>query len=184
MPRDDQLEGKNQMTLLQASKSPAPPSTGSENGTGTGSDFLVEFYVLGIPRPQGSKSLLGNGRMVEASLYVGDWRNAVMAAAHRAYRGPAITEAVELDVTFFFPRPKSHYGTGANSDTLKPSKIDLKPAIRPDLSKLVRSTEDAMAECSGYPVMRDDGQVTDLTCRKRYADEENPPGALVRLRIV
>ena len=144
----------------------------------------VEFRVLGIPRPQGSKTHMGNGRMVEASLYVGDWRNAVMAAAHRAYRGPAITEAVELDVTFFFPRPKSHYGTGANSDTLKPSKIDLKPAIRPDLSKLVRSTEDAMAECSGYPVMRDDGQVTDLTCRKRYADEKNPPGALVRLRIV
>lgn len=143
----------------------------------------IEFRVHGIPRPQGSKRHVGRGIMVESSRHVRQWRNDVMSAAQQAYNGPAVTGAVELDITFWFPRPKGHYGTGRNADKLKPSAPE-KPTSRAygDTTKLARSTEDAISECSGYPVLKDDSQVTDLICRKRYASADNPPGALVRVR--
>ena len=148
------------------------------------SNLTIEFRVHGIPRPQGSKRHVGRGIMVESSRHVGQWRNDVMSAAQQAYSGPAVTGAVELDITFYFPRPKGHYGTGRNADKLKPSAPE-KPTTRAvgDTTKRARSTEDAISACSGYPVLKDDSQVTDLICRKRYASELNPPGALVRLRM-
>ena len=145
----------------------------------------VVIRVYGIARPQGSKRHVGRGIMVEASRHVGQWRNDVMSAAQQAYRGPAITEAVEMDITFYFPRPKGHYGTGRNADKLKPSAPEYCVSrAYGDTSKLIRSTEDALAACSGYPVMQDDSQVVQLRCEKRYADDDHPPGALVRLRIL
>ena len=147
------------------------------------SQTLIEFRVHGIPRPQGSKRHVGRGIMVESSRHVHQWRNDVMSAAAAAFKGEPIADAVQLEIMFFFPRPKGHYGTGRNADKLKPSAPEL-PTSRSygDTTKLARSTEDAISECSGYPVLKDDSQVTDLICRKRYACAVNPPGALVRVR--
>ena len=145
-------------------------------------DVLIRVYA--IPRPQGSKRHVGRGIMIESSRHVGQWRNDVMSAAQQAYRGPVITEAVRLDIKFFFPRPKGHYGTGRNADKLKPSAPEhCTTHSRGDLSKLIRSTEDAISSTSGYPVIKDDCQVIELWCKKRYADETEPPGALVRIRM-
>ena len=148
------------------------------------SSLVIEFRVYGIPRPQGSKRYVGRGIMIESCRHVGQWRNDVMSAAQQAYSGPAVTWDVELDITFYFPRPKSHYGTGKNADKLKPS-APKKPTSRAcgDTTKLARSTEDAVSECSGYPVLKDDCQVTDLICRKRYATANNPPGAFIRIQM-
>ena len=147
-------------------------------------EVLVTFRVYAIPRPQGSKRHVGRGIMVEASRHVGQWRNDVMSAAQQAYGGLALTGAIDLELCFWFPRSKSHYGTGRNADRLKPSAPE-KPNNRTfgDLSKLIRSTEDAISASSGYPVIADDSLVTDLTCRKRYATHECPPGALVTIRM-
>ena len=143
----------------------------------------VVIRVYGIPRPQGSKRHLGRGIMVEASCHVGQWRNDVMSAAQQAYHGSAISGPVRAEINFYFPRPKGHYGTGRNADKLKASAPEhCTTHGRGDLSKLIRSTEDAISATSGYPVMEDDSQVVELVCRKLYADEEHPPGALVILR--
>ena len=147
-------------------------------------EVLVTFRVYAIPRPQGSKRHVGRGIMVEASRHVGQWRNDVMSAAQQAYQGPPLTCDIDLELWFWFPRSKSHYGTGKNADRLKPSAPE-KPSNRTfgDLSKLIRSTEDAISASSGYPVIADDSLVTDLTCKKRYATHGCPPGALVTIRM-
>ena len=82
---------------------------------------MVEIRVYGIPRPQSSKRHVGRGIMVEASRHVGQWRNDVMSAAAAARRGAPITGPVKLEIVFLFPRPKSHFGTGATPASSKPA---------------------------------------------------------------
>lgn len=123
-----------------------------------------QFTVKGLPAPQGSKSFKGfsnAGRAIltESSKKVKPWRQDVVAAAEDAidetpgfkpFSGP-----VHLIIEFYLPRPK-----GA------PKTRRVVPDVMPDLSKLVRSTEDALKTAA---VWRDDAQVVDITTRKRYA---------------
>ncbi len=104
----------------------------------------VGFYVVGLPAPQGSKRHLGNGVMAESSAKVKPWREAVKWAAlpHRPVvplDGPLL-----LHVTFTLPRPRSAV------------RARVMPDRYPDLSKLVRSTEDALTDVG---VWADDARV-------------------------
>ena len=143
---------------------------------------MVEIRVYGIPRPQGSKRSLGNGRMIEASPHVKQWRNDVMSAAAAAHRGAPITGPVKLEIVFLFPRPKSHFGTGRNASKLKASApVHCISRAHGDTSKLIRSTEDAISASSGYPVIEDDSQVVRLVCEKRYVTDSEGCGAIIRV---
>jgi Holliday junction resolvase RusA-like endonuclease len=138
---------------------------------------VIAFVVEGIPAPQGSKSYIGKGRMIESSKKVAPWRAAVRAACLSAvgtsapYDGPLL-----MAVDFYLPRPKS-----------APKRIQ-HPAKYPDLSKLIRSTEDAM---TAKPVIRgsdilvgaymDDAQIVKVVASKVFATEENQPGATIRI---
>ena len=78
---------------------------------------LLAFSVAGIPRAQGSKTgFVRNGRVVmlegssaKAHNRLKKWRALIssLAAGNWGEREP-IDEPVELRVTFFFERPKSH----------------------------------------------------------------------------
>jgi crossover junction endodeoxyribonuclease RusA len=143
---------------------------------------LIEIVVHGLPRPQGSKRHVGNGIMREASAYVGEWRQDVAAAAARQYQGPPLGGPLFLEIEFRFPRPKAHFGTGKRCNVLK-SDAPLFVISRKygDLSKLIRSTEDAISATSGFPVVADDSLFVQVLARKVYASEECPAGAVVKV---
>ena len=144
----------------------------------------VVLRVYGVPAPQGSKTVSQWGGLRESSLKVGPWRSEVAYTAREVYKGNPITEPVALEITFYFMRPKGHYGTGRNAEKLKPSAPQhCTSAANGDLDKLCRSTFDGLAVRSGGSVIKDDSQVVELFCIKRYASETEPPGALVRLRM-
>lgn len=138
----------------------------------------LAFYVHGLPAAQGSKRHVGNGVMVESSKRVKPWRQDVTAAAtqamtavgHKTFTGP-----VSVHVTFFLPRPKSHYRTGARSGELKPTAPSFH-ASRPDSDKLCRSTLDALGIAGAY---LDDSQVASLLAVKAYSAT---PGAQIEIR--
>jgi hypothetical protein len=50
-----------------------------------------------------------------------------------------------------------------------------------DLSKLIRSTEDAISATSGFPVVADDSLFVQVLARKVYASQECPAGAVVKV---
>lgn len=80
-----------------------------------------------------------------------------------------LTGAVAVDLLFVMPRPK----TGRR----------VLPAVRPDIDKLTRLVLDALTDAG---VIVDDGQVTDLTVRKRYPDADQPwtlPEPGVRVKV-
>lgn len=138
----------------------------------------VSFDVVGRPAPQGSKRHVGGGRMIEMSRHVKPWRAAVQVAATAARRNHVpFTGPVRLDVIFRVARPKSHHRTGRYAHLLRPNAPAF-PAVVPDLSKLVRATEDAITDAG---LWADDALVAEIVAAKRYADA-TPTGARITIR--
>lgn len=113
---------------------------------------VLSFTVRGLPAPQGSKNAFRNrhtGRIqqVESSKKVAPWRSDVRDAALEAIGDgwQLLDGPLEVAMTFTFRRPKGHFRTGRNAHLLS-SRATARPQGVPDLSKLVRSTEDALNE--------------------------------------
>lgn len=148
----------------------------------------AKFEVFGVPAPQGSKkyvgrSKTGRGIMVESSKKVAPWRDSVVAAFHNAYdihEWDTVTEPVLLRVTFTLQRPASHYRSGKNAHLLKDSAPEF-PGKYPDLSKLIRSTEDGMTTAGVYA---DDALIVSISAHKVYTGSINAlpvPGAKIEI---
>lgn len=132
----------------------------------------LEFFVAGKPQPGGSKRVFMNKAtgapiVTDAAVKNKDWRLCVREDAMKAYTQAPTAMALQLEVTFYVLRPRGHYGAKG----LKPSAPKY-PAIRPDCTKLLRSTEDAL---SGI-LWRDDAQIVLQIVRKVYGDRT---GALI-----
>lgn len=124
----------------------------------------IEIRVFGMPGPQGSKKFVGKskagrGIMVESSKAVKPWRETVITAFVLARAGGAvkITGPVAVEMTFTLPKPTS-----------APTTRVTYPCKKPDLSKLVRSTEDALTIAGAW---EDDARVVELRAAKRYPNE-------------
>ena len=142
----------------------------------------VCIYIKGIPGPQGSKVQTRWGGLRESSAKVAPWRALVNWHTEQEWPHPPICEPVSTRITFYLPRAKSHFSTAKGKEHIvKPSAPTL-CTVGGDLDKLARATLDGLAVRSGGSLIRDDSQVVELICEKFYADEEHPPGALVRLR--
>lgn len=150
----------------------------------------VVITVYGTPAPQGSKrafAVRGKGgiptgkvAVIESSHdRVKSWRQAVIEAAlaleREATRGP-----VAVEMTFYLKRPKSHYRTGKHAHLLR-ELAPLHPAGMPDLSKLVRSTEDAL---TAVGLWADDAQVVTCSAVKVWCPRDHAPGAHITVREI
>ena|ERR1043166_1741242 len=143
---------------------------------------MIKITVIGLPAPMGSKRFVGTsksgrGIMIESSKNVKPWREAVKYAAMEVIgRGPntAISGPVAVSMTFTLPKPKS-----------APKKRRSWPDRKPDVSKLVRATEDALTDIGAW---EDDARIIDLTARKVFPGEHpnalHVPGAVIEIRTV
>lgn len=145
---------------------------------GPGNRYIV-FRVFDTPKPGGSKrGFVVNGRVciVDASKNK-DWRSAVKHAALEAIKtsGEAmpLRGPLKLDVTFFMPRPKSHYRTGKNAHILRDDAPGYHTS-KPDATKLLRSTEDALTGV----LWNDDAEIAVQVVTKQYGQQ---PGALIEV---
>jgi Holliday junction resolvase RusA-like endonuclease len=134
---------------------------------------MIEFDVYGMPGPQGSKRHVGGGRMIESSAKVKPWREDVRAAclmvmfdllrdgfqSQPLVDGPLYPLDCPLRVRMIFTLPKP---------ASAPKRRQTWPMRTPDLSKLVRSTEDAITSAG---LWKDDARVVELVAAKRYPNE-------------
>jgi len=143
----------------------------------------IEFRVVGIPAPQGSKTLTRYGALMESSKKVKPWRQDVIHAALEAYAGNPFNEPVSVSIEFIFPRPKSHYGTGKNSETIKPkAPLFCTSKTNGDIDKVCRSTFDALSVSSGGSIIMDDSLVVSVKALKRYAARYELAGANINVK--
>ena len=142
--------------------------------------WMIEFDVIGEPKPQGSKRQVPirnrDGRIVqkdgrdltrivEDNPRLPQWKQEIAQAARDVYRGILLEGPLELTLTFYRPRPVTHFGTGRNTGVLKVS-APLHPTQRPDTLKLARAVEDALTGV----IWRDDAQVVGHHLSKRYGE--------------
>jgi len=131
---------------------------------------VLNIDVIGRPSPQGSKKSIGNNRFIESSKYLPAWRQAVQDAATAAITEKdwqAATGPVELEITFYLPRPKT-----------VPIAKRPEPITPPDIDKLIRGVADALTIAGAY---EDDAQIVKVIALKNYADVRDP-GAFITIR--
>lgn len=120
--------------------------------------MTVSFTVHGVSAPAGSKRGFYNAKtqrviVTDASDRSRPWKALVADAAAQAmtfhgddgtsgYR-PLLAGPLLVEMTFWMPRPKTHFGSGKNAQTLKPSAPRYHTSA-PDVLKLARAVEDAM----------------------------------------
>ncbi len=139
---------------------------------------LLTITVYGSPAPQGSKRHVGKGVMIEMSKKVKPWREAVKWAALEAcdtsnpsqqgHGMGCVSGPVFVEMIFTMPRPKS-------------AKKDAMADRRPDLDKLVRSTNDALSDVGTW---EDDARVVRCVASKVFpgdVDSLASPGAIIRI---
>ena len=115
--------------------------------------------------PQGSKTYMGKGRMIESCKRVRPFRDAVRVEANKVVE-ELISEPVHIEISFWFNRPKSHLNSKGElkpSEPKYPTKINIG-----DIDKLCRSTLDALT----LSAISDDSQVVSLQARKYYCDKK------------
>lgn len=160
--------------VAESAPASVPPVDGPRPGP------LFEVVIRGIPGPQGSKRHVGGGRMVESSAKVKPWREAVVwasVAVRQETRGfTKLRGPLRADMVFSFTRPKGHMGTGRNAGLVRPS-APLRPHVPPDLSKLARSTEDALTTAGVY---QDDALIVEYGVLGKWytTDHGRVPGVL------
>lgn len=134
----------------------------------------IRFFVPGIPQPGGSKKgfyIQKTKRVVitEDNKKSKPWRAMVAWAASEIIKVP-LTGPLEVCYMFLVTRPKGHFGARG----LRPSAPS-HPTVKPDVTKLVRSTEDAMKGIAWI----DDSQTVRQSAEKAYADRA---GCIITIR--
>jgi Holliday junction resolvase RusA-like endonuclease len=138
------------------------------------------IIVYGDPAPQGSKKFVGmaggHGVLVESSKKVKPWRQDVVTAAREAMAGFTTFDGpLRLKMVFTLPKPSS-----------APKRRRTWPNKKPDVSKLARSTEDALVTAGA---LKDDARIVEY-CRLAKvfpgedADALTSPGVLIEIHCM
>jgi len=143
----------------------------------------IRFFVPGIPKPGGSKRAFYIPKIKRAVVTEDckgskDWRAVVALFGSMSVKEP-LSGPLDVRYSFYFPRPRGHYGSGRNSALLKPS-APARHIVKPDLTKIIRSTEDALKGIA----WGDDNQVCYQEARKGYVEPlcHPQPGCLIEIR--
>lgn len=138
------------------------------------------IIVHGDPAPQGSKKFVGviagRGMLVESSKRVKPWRQDVVAASQKAMQGFVMFDGpLRVKMVFTLPKPSS-----------APKRKRTWPNKKPDVSKLARSTEDALVTAGA---IRDDARIVEYSrLAKVYPGEDQDaltsPGVLIEIHCI
>jgi Holliday junction resolvase RusA-like endonuclease len=137
-----------------------------------GGVVTADFFVPGVPVPKGSMRAFAfkrkNGKLGTAMSHdnarTRPWLAQVSFFAHEALAGATPADnAVRVTLRFLLPRPQGHYGSGRNAGQIKAS-APARPAVKPDLDKLVRCVLDALNGVAWV----DDGRVVEVVAAKAY----------------
>lgn len=128
------------------------------------------FFADGTPKGQPrARAFARNGhvRMYDPGTAEG-WKGQVAAAAREHLPPAPLTGPLYVELSFYIPRPKSHYRTGKNAHLLREDAPKWCTA-KPDVDNFAKAVLDALTVLR---VWEDDAQVADCRTRKLYATEQ------------
>lgn len=147
----------------------------------------IDLFIHGAPAPGGSKTFIPSrrrdgslvivnrggkpfpmGNMIDAGKHNKEWKDTVSGQADIAFKFQPIATAIRVRFEFHLRRPQYHYVAGDPSRPLKDQYRDADPDGPPDVTKFVRSTEDALTGI----VWVDDSLIVQQEAEKVYAQGE------------
>ena len=127
---------------------------------------MIILTINGIPKAQKRPKFTtvnGHARAYDPSAK--DKQDVLAQIRAEAPEKPC-TNALCMSLTFYIPRPKSHYGTGKNRGVLKKSVPEY-VITRPDIDNYIKFILDAM---NGL-YFKDDSQICMISAVKKYAEK-------------
>ena len=141
--------------------------------------FRVQLRIDGEPKGQPrvrAFSRGGRARMYDPGTAEG-WKGAIALAFKDKIPEVPLSGPVRVVLHHYMPRPKSHYGTGKNKDSLK-LNAPRAHTSKPDIDNLLKAAFDAL---SMIGLWRDDDQVCETLAFKEYGDR---PGASILIEEI
>lgn len=125
--------------------------------------------VDGRPVPQGSMTASYNTRTKTAHVHhvqgaaLAVWRATIREAAKATGVSQSLSP-ISMTVIFGMPRPKAHLDIRGGRYVVKYSHLYDRPAVAPDIDKLLRAVADALTGVCYH----DDGQIVEVLVSKMY----------------
>jgi len=128
----------------------------------------IDVFVAGPPKAQPRvKAFSRGGRAGVYTPSTADgWRKLVKLGLSE-FEGLGLTGPIEVEITFYFDRPKSHRRTGRYADLLKDS-APTHHLVKPDPDNLVKLPLDVATRLN---LFSDDSQVVKMLVTKEFADD-------------
>jgi Holliday junction resolvase RusA-like endonuclease len=132
----------------------------------------IQFFCAGIPKGQPRPKATMRGR--HAGVYdpgtANDWKLQVQISGKDHVPAVPLEMPLRVDLTFYFPRPKKHFRTGARASELREDAPRFHTST-PDRDNADKACLDQMTVMRFW---RDDAQVCDGRIRKLYEDGRGP----------
>jgi Holliday junction resolvase RusA-like endonuclease len=126
----------------------------------------VEFTITGVPIPNARPRLSRKGRFTNIYSPTTEYKTQIALVSNKLFvQGNYFDEAVEISIKYYFPRPKTHYGTGKNKGTIKANYQDVEHIVKPDLDNLNKAVFDAVTNGG---LWKDDSLVCKQSSNKQY----------------
>jgi len=125
----------------------------------------IKLTVLGVPKAQGRHKHFQRGKF-SGTYDPSSAKKETFASILQAEAPETpISTPIALNVIFYMPRPKAHYGTGAKSEMLKDTAPEMQSS-KPDIDNLVKFVQDSL---NGI-FYKDDALICSLSANKIYSD--------------
>ena len=124
------------------------------------------ILIQGDPKPQAGPRASRRGNHIHMYSPKTEWRNHCLKTLKE--QDVYFDKAINLNLIFYMPRPKSHYRTGKFSHLLK----DNAPSFhtkKPDVDNLSKAVLDAMTDAG---ILSDDSIVVQHYIYKKYTERE------------
>jgi len=129
------------------------------------SNIIYYGVVLGDPKPQARHRHFSKGKFSSTYDPTAEKKGSFVSIIQDDAPGVPWDCPLSLELSFYFHRPKNHFGTGKNADVLKATAPEWHTNT-PDIDNLQKFVQDSMNKI----FYKDDSSICQITARKLYSD--------------
>jgi Holliday junction resolvase RusA-like endonuclease len=136
----------------------------------------IKLVVLGIPKAQPRHRHFTRGKFTTTYDPAMEKKNTFASCLQEQAPVTPISTPIALELVFYMPRPKGHYGTGAKQECLKDSSPEWHSS-KPDADNLAKFCTDAL---NGI-FYKDDALICQLSIKKVYSERPRTEIVIITL---
>lgn len=125
----------------------------------------IKLTVLGIPKAQGRHKHFQRGKFSGTYDPSREKKETFASILQDDAPETPIATPIALELIFYMPRPKAHYGSGSKSEMLKDNAPEMQSS-KPDLDNLIKFVQDSL---NGI-FYKDDALICELKASKVYSE--------------